>query len=102
MHLHTPSIGPNLLATPTPARTVFSSMAKKTRDDEILVTGVVEEALPNAMFRITLENGHGVLGYISGRMRSNRIRVLPGDQVQVVLSAYDLTRGRIVYREPTK
>jgi translation initiation factor IF-1 len=77
-------------------------MAKKTRDDEVLVTGTVEEALPNAMFRITIANGHTVLGYISGRMRSNKIRVLPGDQVQVVLSAYDLTRGRIVYREPTK
>ncbi len=77
-------------------------MTKKTRDDEILVTGTVEEALPNAMFRITMENGHSVLGYISGRMRSNKIRVLPGDRVQVVLSAYDLTRGRIVYREPTK
>jgi translation initiation factor IF-1 len=102
MHLHAVSIGPNLLALPVPSRTVLSSMAKKTRDDEILVTGTVEEALPNAMFRITLENGHGVLGYISGRMRSNRIRVLPGDSVQVVLSAYDLTRGRIVYREPTK
>jgi translation initiation factor IF-1 len=102
VHLHGISIGPNLLAAPASAGTVLSSMTKKTRDDEILVTGTVEEALPNAMFRITMENGHSVLGYISGRMRSNKIRVLPGDRVQVVLSAYDLTRGRIVYREPTK
>lgn len=76
-------------------------MPKKTRDDEVLVHGLVDEALPNAMFRIRLDAGHVVLAYISGKMRSNRIRVLPGDRVHVVLSAYDLTKGRIVYREPT-
>lgn len=77
-------------------------MAKKTRDDEILVEGTVLEALPNAMFRIALSAGHEVLGYISGKMRSNHIRVLPGDHVHVVLSTYDLTRGRIVYRDVKK
>lgn len=73
-------------------------MAKKLRDDELLLEGTVVEALPNAMFRIETDNNLNVLGYISGKMRTNKIRVLPGDRVQVVVSAYDPTRGRIVYR----
>jgi translation initiation factor IF-1 len=60
--------------------------------------GVVEEALPNTMFRIKLDNGHSVLGHISGKMRKHYIRILPGDRVTVELSPYDLTRGRITYR----
>lgn len=56
------------------------------------------ESLPNAMFRVRLDGGQIVLGHISGRIRSNRIRILLGDRVEVVISAYDLTRGRIVYR----
>ncbi|HVE93143.1 MAG TPA: translation initiation factor IF-1 [Actinomycetota bacterium] len=60
--------------------------------------GVVTEALPNVMFRVELENGHLVLGHISGRMRKNYIRIMPGDKVRVELSPYDLTRGRITYR----
>lgn len=60
--------------------------------------GEVEEALPNAMFRVKLENGHKVLAHISGRMRKFFIRILPGDRVTVELSPYDLSRGRIVYR----
>ena len=56
------------------------------------------EALPNVMFRIDLDNGHNILGHISGKMRKHYIRILPGDRVTVELSPYDLTRGRIVYR----
>ncbi len=58
----------------------------------------VAETLPNAMFKVTLENGHEVLAHVSGRMRKNFIRILPGDRVAVELSPYDLNRGRIVYR----
>ena len=66
------------------------------KDDSIEVEGTVMEPLPNAMFRVVLDNGHKVLAHISGKMRRHRIRVLPGDRVQVELSPYDLTRGRIV------
>jgi translation initiation factor IF-1 len=62
------------------------------------VEGKVLEALPNAVFRVELENGHKVMAHVSGRMRMNFIRILPGDQVTVELSPYDLTKGRIVYR----
>ena len=60
--------------------------------------GTVVEPLPNAMFRVELENGHKVLAHVSGKMRMNFIRILPGDRVKVELSPYDLTRGRITYR----
>jgi translation initiation factor IF-1 len=66
--------------------------------DVIRVEGKVSEALPNAMFRVELDNGHRVLAHVSGRMRMNFIRILPGDQVTVELSPYDLAKGRIVYR----
>ncbi len=68
------------------------------KQDAIEVEGTVTEPLPNAMFRVTLENGHKVLAHISGKMRMHYIRILPGDRVRVELSPYDLTRGRIVYR----
>lgn len=68
------------------------------KEDAIEVQGVVEEALPNATFRVKLENDHEVLAHISGKMRKFRIRVLPGDKVTVELSPYDLSRGRITYR----
>lgn len=68
------------------------------KEDIIEVEGTVVEPLPNAMFRVELENGHRVLVHISGKMRMNFIKILPGDRVTVELSAYDLTRGRIVYR----
>lgn len=71
------------------------SMAK---EEAIEVEGVVQEALPNAMFRVELENGHVILGHISGKMRKHYIRILPGDKVKVELSPYDLTRGRITFR----
>ena len=68
------------------------------KSDAIEVSGTVIEPLPNAMFRVELENGHKVLAHISGKMRMHFIRILPGDKVTVELSPYDLTRGRIVYR----
>ncbi len=69
------------------------------KEDSIEVTGVVVETLPNAMFRVELENGHRVLAHISGKMRLHFIKILPGDKVTVELSPYDLNRGRIIYRE---
>jgi len=68
------------------------------KDDVIQMQGEILENLPNATFRVKLENGHVVLGHISGKMRMNFIRILPGDRVKVELSPYDLTRGRITYR----
>lgn len=68
------------------------------KEDVLEVEGTVVEPLPNAMFRVELENGHRVLAHVSGRIRMHFIRILPGDRVTVELSPYDLTRGRIVYR----
>jgi len=68
------------------------------KEESIEVEGIVIETLPNAMFRVELQNGHRVLGHISGRMRKHFIKILPGDKVVVELSSYDLNRGRIVYR----
>ncbi len=68
------------------------------KEDLIEVEGTVAEALPNAMFRVELDNGHKVLAHISGKIRMHFIRILPGDKVKVELSPYDLTRGRITYR----
>jgi translation initiation factor IF-1 len=68
------------------------------KEKGIVMEGEVVEALPNGMFRVKLESGHEVLAHISGKMRINFIRILPGDKVRVELSPYDLTRGRIVYR----
>jgi translation initiation factor IF-1 len=67
-------------------------------EDAIVLEGTIVESLPNAMFRVELENGHKVLAHISGKMRMHYIRILPGDRVQVELTPYDLTRGRITYR----
>lgn len=68
------------------------------KEDVIEVEGVVKEPLPNAMFKVELENGHEVLAHVSGKIRMHFIRILPGDKVTVQLSPYDLTRGRITYR----
>ena len=68
------------------------------KDDVIEVEGTVEEALPNAMFKVALPNGHTVMANISGKMRMNFIRIYPGDKVTLELSPYDLTRGRITWR----
>ena len=73
-------------------------LVKMAKEDLIEVEGVVEEALPNAMFRVVLDNGHKVLAHVSGKIRMNFIRIIPGDKVKVELSPYDLSRGRITYR----
>ena len=69
-----------------------------SKDGAIEIEGTVAEALPNAMFRVELTNGHKILAHISGKVRKNYIRILPADRVIVELSPYDLTRGRIIYR----
>ena len=69
-----------------------------SKEDVIEVEGVVSEALPNTLFKVKLENGHEVLAHISGKLRMNYIKILPGDKVKVELSPYDLTRGRITWR----
>ena len=68
------------------------------KEEHIEMQGTIEEALPNAMFRVRLENGHVILAYVSGRMRMHFIKILPGDKVLVEISPYDLTKGRIIYR----
>jgi translation initiation factor IF-1 len=73
-------------------------LGNMTKEQGIQVEGTVVEPLPNASFRVELENGHRVLAHISGKMRMNFIKILPGDKVTVELSPYDLSRGRIVYR----
>ena len=91
--------GPDSASAAAPGRggsaAYEESMAK---EDALEIDGVVQEALPNAMFKVELENGHEVLAHISGKMRKFYIRILPGDKVKVELSPYDLTRGRITYR----
>ena len=69
------------------------------KEEAITVEATVQEALPNARFRVVLDNGHKVLAHVSGKMRKHFIRILPGDKVKVEMSPYDLTRGRIVYRD---
>ncbi|MFN6991896.1 MAG: translation initiation factor IF-1 [Fervidobacterium sp.] len=71
----------------------------KNKEDVIRMEGTIVEALPNAMFRVQLDNGFKVLAHVSGKMRKNFIRLVPGDRVVVELTVYDLTRGRIVYRK---
>ena len=70
-----------------------------SKADVIEIEGVVVEKLPNAMFKVELENGHQVLAHISGKLRMNYIRILPGDKVTIVLSPYDLSKGRIIWRD---
>ena len=81
--------GPQTPSTATP---------RAAKDDAIAIEGIVSDALPNAMFTVELENGHKVLATLSGKMRIRYIRVSPGDRVTVELSPYDLTRGRITFR----
>ena len=68
------------------------------KEEMIEVEGIVNETLPNAMFNVELENGHEILAHVSGKIRMNYIRILPGDKVTVEMSPYDLTKGRITYR----
>lgn len=72
--------------------------AKTNKKGFIETEGTVEELLPNATFRVTLDNGHEILAHLSGKMRMHRIRIMPGDRVTVELTPYDLTKGRITYR----
>jgi translation initiation factor IF-1 len=76
----------------------YSQEIRLSKEDAIEVMAVVVETLPNAMFKVELENKHQALAHVSGRMRKNFIRILPGDRVAIELSPYDLNRGRIVYR----
>ena len=85
-----------MLTSVGPFRTKAEGLSKK--DGAIELEGTITESLPNAMFRVELDNGHKVLAHISGKMRRHYIRILPDDRVVVELSPYDLTRGRIVYR----
>lgn len=73
-----------------------------SKEDVIEIEGIVQDTLPNAMFRVKLDNGHVVLAHISGRMRKNYIRILTGDKVTVELTPYDLTKGRITFRNREK
>jgi translation initiation factor IF-1 len=82
----------------SPSESSRSAAPPVAKKDAIEVEGTVVEPLPNAMFAIELENGHRVLAHISGKLRMNFIRILPGDRVRVELSPYDLSRGRITYR----
>jgi translation initiation factor IF-1 len=97
------SVGPSpcvcaCLAAADPVHPTRRSVLPKPKEDAIVLEGTVVESLPNAMFKVELENGHHVLAHISGKMRMHYIRILPGDRVQVELTPYDLTRGRITYR----
>jgi len=83
---------------PTEQTTSENEQSQKSKQNKIEVEGTVTEPLPNATFRVELENKHEVLAHICGRMRKHFIRILPGDSVTVELSPYDLTRGRIIYR----
>ncbi len=69
------------------------------KEEAIEVEGLVKEALPNVMFRVELKNQHVILAHMSGRMRQNHIKIVPGDKVKIEMSPYDLTKGRIIYRE---
>jgi len=69
------------------------------KEEPVRVEATVKESLPNAMFRVQLKNGHLVLAHVSGKMRMNFIKILPGDKVIIEMSPYDLTKGRIIYRE---
>jgi translation initiation factor IF-1 len=86
------------VSAPVEPISTWRSALSKPKEEEITMEGTVIEPLPNAMFRVELENGHKVLGHISGKMRMHYIRILPGDRVQVAMTPYDLTRGRITYR----
>jgi len=83
---------------PTPANAAAPAGPRRSRDDVIAMDGTVVDALPNALFNVELENGHKVLGHISGKMRTHYIKIVAGDRVLVELSPYDLTKGRITYR----
>lgn len=86
-------------ATAIPYHTAKRKGVCVAKEEAIEVEGIVKESLPNTMFRVELKNGHIILAHLSGKMRKHYIRIVPGDSVRVALSPYDLTRGRIIYRE---
>jgi translation initiation factor IF-1 len=88
----------NIIIWSRPSCNTLEQRRSLAKEDVIEVEGTVTEALPNTQFRVELTNGHNVLAHISGKMRMNYIRILPGDKVKVELSPYDLDRGRITYR----
>ncbi len=90
------AIGKSLIGVRVPKNK--EKAASSGKEEGIQVEGTVIEPLPNAMFRVELDNGHRVLAHISGKMRMHYIRILPGDRVLVELSPYDLTRGRVIFR----
>jgi translation initiation factor IF-1 len=96
MMVHHAAISPRLFVIRTADRKYKE--IRLSKEDAIEVMAVVVETLPNAMFKVELENKHQALAHVSGRMRKNFIRILPGDRVAIELSPYDLNRGRIVYR----
>lgn len=81
--------------TPSPN----SPISKRNKKGFIEIQGIVEELLPSTNFKVKLENGHMILAHLSGKMRMNKIRILPGDQVIIEMTPYDLTKGRIIYRQ---
>jgi translation initiation factor IF-1 len=83
---------------PRPDAPAGDRAGPRAKDDAIEAEGVVLEALPNVMFKVRLDNDHEVLGHISGKMRKNYVRIMPGDRVRIELSPYDLQRGRITWR----
>ena len=89
----------NLTKELVPSYTPESRSEGLAKEEAIEVEGVVKESLPNTMFRVEIKNGHVILAHLSGKMRKHYIRIVPGDKVKVALSPYDLTRGRIIYRE---
>jgi translation initiation factor IF-1 len=91
-------LAPPVRSEATQESIIEESHLPKPKEDAIVLEGTVVEPLPNAMFRVELENGHKVLAHSSGKMRMHRIRILPGDKVQVEITPYDLNRGRITYR----
>ena len=80
-------------------QTSYNLIPMADKEETIEVEGIVNESLPNTMFRVEIQNGHVILAHLSGKMRKNYIRIVPGDRVKVELSPYDLTRGRIIFRE---
>jgi translation initiation factor IF-1 len=94
-----PAILPHVDSGRTGHYTVSLEEDFLAKEEAIEVDGKVKESLPNTMFRVELENGHVILAHLSGKMRKHYIRIVPGDRVKVALSPYDLTRGRIIYRE---
>ena len=90
---------PSLISSEDANQRICDEIAGMSKSDVIEVEGKVVEKLPNAMFKVELENGHQVLGHISGKLRMNFIKILPGDKVTIELSPYDLTKGRIIWRD---